>query len=128
MTTGDKETKEFFSSGLKPPEDIVKEKGLIEQYVQSSATTLTQSSHRRPKSSYYDPIYTTIKLEVIWSVRVVHRRFYKPTIRLLLKLLLPQRPKWRAFQESFMTRGGYEAETIFFDFQEQRDLTPYPDW
>ena len=126
--TGDNETDRFFASGFVPRGDITKEEGLIEQYVQSSDTSLTQASHRLPKSSYYDPVFTTIHLEIIWSVRVIHSRFYRATIRLLLKLLLPQRPVWRTFKEGFSNRGGYEAETIFFDYREERDSMSYPDY
>ena len=86
-----------------------------------------------PNRSYYAPVFTTIRLEAIWAVRISFARGVGPVIRKLLKDA--DTIKRRFYQtptyDSKNSRSGYLAELSFLSIEEAIDNPEapcYPDW
>lgn len=82
----------------------------------------------KTNGNYTRPVFTTIKLEAIWAVRINYARFASKVIKELLKSLasVSQR-KYRPAGGA--ANGSYLAELVFFSIAPTIDEPcSYPDW
>lgn len=86
-----------------------------------------------PARNYYAPVFTTIRLEAIWAVRISFAKGMGPVIRKLMQemnTLKKQFYKSPTYANN-VSRPGYLAELSFFSIEEAMDKPEapcYPDW
>lgn len=85
-------------------------------------------------SIYYKPVFTTIRLEAVWNVRIAFARTATKTMRKLLKevnTVVKQRYEPRRSDKSGKGCGGYWLDLAFLSIEEaidKPDQPCYPDW
>lgn len=78
--------------------------------------------------NYYRPVFTAIKLEAVWTVKITYARFASKIIKELLKSLAS------VSKHKYKPAGGaigasYLAELVFFSIAPTIDEPcSYPDW
>lgn len=83
---------------------------------------------------YYQPTFTTIRLEAVWTVRIAFARIATKTMRKLLKevnTVIKQRYEPRRIDKSGRNYGGYWLDLAFLSIEEAIDKPDhpcYPDW
>jgi len=65
---------------------------------------------------YMLPRFTTIRLEVVWTVKIAFIRYANKIMKDLLQLLKPELRG--AFAASYTGKSGYEAKITFFSMEE----------
>lgn len=86
-----------------------------------------------PDRSYYAPVFTTIRLEAIWTVRISFARGMGPVMTKLMKEMntLKKRFYQPPTYANNVNRPGYLAELSFLSIEEAMDKPEapcYPDW
>ena len=78
--------------------------------------------------NYYRPVFTTLKLEAVWTVRINYARFAPQIIRELLKSLASvSKQKYKPCGGAI--KASYLAELVFFSIAPTIDgPCSYPDW
>lgn len=75
---------------------------------------------------YMLPRFTTIRLEVVWTVKIAFIRYANKIMKDLLQLLKPELRG--AFAASYTGKSGYEAKITFFSMGETDPEEDWPDW
>lgn len=85
-------------------------------------------------SIYNKPVFTTIRLEAVWDVRIAFARSAAKTMRYLLKevnTIIKQRYSPRRISKNPRGCSGYFLELAFLSIEEAIDKPDhpcYPDW
>jgi hypothetical protein len=85
-------------------------------------------------SIYYKPVFTTIRLEAVWTVRIAFARIATKVMKKLLKevnTVVKQRYEPRRIDKSGKNFGGYWLDLAFLSIEEaidKPDQPSYPDW
>lgn len=86
-----------------------------------------------PGRNYYAPVFTTLRLEAIWTVRISFAKGMGPIIKKLIKDVDTIKKQFYASPSyaSRVQRPGYLAELSFLSIEEAMDKPEapcYPDW